>query len=148
MNKVELLDIECIEDTWYRFRTAKIMSLNGKAPANDFLKKWERSAVIDFKKITAGLKKLCSSREIIKTRRFVDCVGYPGLIELKAIGRNARLFCFVNNRGTDKEELVICTGGFWKTNDKRKTIQKQNNAMKEAYRLRAIYLKSQKEVRK
>ncbi|MCD6589492.1 MAG: hypothetical protein J7K88_13165 [Candidatus Fermentibacteraceae bacterium] len=120
--------------------------MNGKAPANDFLKKWERSSVMDFKKIIAGLKKLCSNREIIKTHRFVDCIGYPGLIELKAIGRNARLFCFVHNPGTGKEELVICTGGFWKTNDKKNTIQKQNDAMKEAFKLMNVFLESWEEV--
>ncbi len=41
---------------------------------------------------------------------------------------------------------MICTGGFWKTNDKKNSISKQDAAMKEAYRLRNIFLESDKEV--
>jgi hypothetical protein len=149
MSKVELLDIDRIDKRIrevFRYRTMKALSIDGKAPALDKLLEWKKSSPEDYRGIVEGIKMMCFNRVIPKTPRLVNCVGYSGLVEIKAPRKNARLFCFVDYPGTSNEELVICTGAFWKTNDKKNTIQKQNDAMKEAYRQRAFYLKSKREV--
>ena len=147
MNKVELLDIECIPDKVFRYRCMKALSIDGKAPALDSLQEWKKSSQEDFRGIAEGIKMMCFNRVIPKTPRLVNCIGYPGLVEIKAPRKNARLFCFVDNPGTSNEELVICTGAFWKKDgEKKKSRERQNLSMKEAYRLRAIYLKSKREV--
>lgn len=145
MSAVKLLDIDCISKEMFRYRKMKALSIDGKAPALDSLLEWKKSSPEDYRGILGGVKMMCFNRTIPKSLRLVSCIGYPGLVEIKALRKNARLFCFLHNRGTDREELVICTGGFWKTNDKKNTIQKQNDAMKEAYRQRAVFLKLLKE---
>lgn len=147
MNKVELLDIECISKEVFRYRTLKALSIDGKAPALDSLLEWKKSSKEDFRGIAEGIKMMCFNRVIPKTPRLVNCIGYPGLVEIKAPRKNARLFCFVHKPGTSSEELVICTGAFWKKDgEKTKAGARQNLSMKEAYRLRGIYLKSKREV--
>ncbi len=147
MNKVELLDIDCIPVDLFRYRTMKALSIDGKAPAIDSLTEWKKSSQEDFRGIVEGIKMMCFNIVIPKTPRLVNCIGYSGLVEIKAPRKNARLFCFVDKPGTSSEELVICTGAFWKKDgEKKKARERQNLSMKEAYRLRAIYLKSKREV--
>ena len=147
MAVVELLDIDCIPVNLFRYRTMKALSIDGKAPAVDSLKEWKKSSQEDFRGIVEGIKMMCFNRVIPKTPRLVNCIGYSGLVEIKAPRKNARLFCFVDYPGISTEELVICTGAFWKKDgEKKKARERQNLSMKDAYRLRAIYLKSKREV--
>ena len=147
MSKVELLDIDCIPVDLFRYRTMKALSIDGKAPAIDSLTEWKKSSQEDFRGIVEGIKMMCFNIVIPKTPRLVNCIGYSGLVEIKAPRKNARLFCFVDYPGTSTEELVICTGAFWKKDgDKKNTIQKQNDAMKEAFKLMNVFLESWEEV--
>jgi len=144
--KIKLLDIKSHPGGIFRFRTLKALSIDGKTPALVCLRKWKKDSLADYIGIMGGVKLLCSNRVVPLSPRLVKCKGYPDLIEIKAPRKNARLFCFIHNQGSDNKELVICTGGFWKTNDKKNSISKQDAAMKEAYRLRNIFLESDKEV--
>jgi len=146
MDEVELLDIDCLEESIYRYRRVKVLSVGGRAPALDSLLEWKRSSPEDYRGIATGLKMMCISRSIPKTKRFVNCRGYPGLIEIKAPRKNARLFCFIHNPGSPSEELVICTGSYWKKDGEKNSAKtRQNASMEEASRLRTIYLESRKE---
>ncbi len=147
MARVELLDIECISKEVFRYRTMKALSIDGKTPALDSLQEWKKSSREDFRGIAEGIKMMCYNRVIPKTPRLVNCIGFPGLVEIKAPRKNARLFCFVDKSGTSSEELIVCTSAFWKKDgEKKKAKARQNLSMKEAYRLRKIYLKSKREV--
>ena len=146
MNEVKLLDIDCLDEAMFRYRRAKALSVGGEAPALDSLLEWNKSSLEDYRAIAAGLKMMCFNRIIPKSNRLVNCIGYSGLIEIKAPRKNARLFCFVDKRGSSNEELVICTGSFWKkSGEKARAKVRQDASMAEAYRLRSIYLESRKE---
>lgn len=147
MDDVKLLDIDCLDERMFRYRRAKALSVDGEAPALDSLLEWKKSSLDDYRAIAAGLKMMCFYRDVPKSKRLVNCIGYSGLIEIKAPRKNARLFCFVDKPGSSNEELVICTGSYWKKDgEKTRAKVRQDDSMAEAYRLRTIYLESREEV--
>ncbi|NOQ23529.1 MAG: hypothetical protein GQ565_12900 [Candidatus Aegiribacteria sp.] len=75
---------------------------------------------------------ISENHRIRNVNRVKNCVNHKGLLELKASNCKARLFFFYRTIGSI-EELVVCTGGYWKSRgDTNKTKKKQDKAMRRA----------------
>jgi len=132
MTRYKLVDIPWVEKEWQTAHRIKALSIDGRCEVLDFLSSWETDSYKHFKKIMLSARMISGNHRIKNKNRVKDCVNHKGLLELKAPNCKARLFFFYRTIGSI-EELVVCTGGYWKSRgDTNRTKKKQDKAMRRA----------------
>lgn len=143
MVEYKLVDIPWVEKEWQTAHRIKALSIDGRCEVLDYLSSWEADSNKYFKKIMASTKMICENHCIKNKNRVKDCVGHKNLLELKSPNCKARLFFFYRTIGST-EELIVCTGGYWKKRgDTKKTTMKQDEAMGRAEKRMLAYLEAE-----
>ncbi|MCF7944474.1 MAG: hypothetical protein K9L75_02925, partial [Spirochaetia bacterium] len=130
--KLELIDVprKFLPEYWKKEHDIKLLVINGKCEALEFLVKHAEDSKNDIKKLLSTLKIQLSRRDLIEPGpRLKHYDKNYEILEFKSNRGHSRLYGFFDVR---RDSVIICTNGFWKTKGKH---PKQTAAFKRANRL-------------
>lgn len=132
---IKLNKISDVKEEWQTVYKIKVLVINNRSQAMNYLANLKKSAISEYKKIIKVMKLLVTNEKVVDEKHVKKGKNVKYIYEMRVNKSYPRLFFFYDTEG---DSIIICTHGFDKKGDKKK----QNQEFKKAEELRNFYFQN------